>query len=1247
MTCTKFFKVAICSLIFTVNAAWATQAVRLLCERNRTDPSWIDYRISLKNTSSHSIFNPKIHYYAADTSLLVDVDYVTYPYSVTRSVTNVGGMADIKFSVHGLLYPQKKIEINFRIHREKWTPVDFSKDWSYAKRANVSEPNYFMTVYDDSHNILWGYDPVNGNSSTGDVIAWTDRGKSTAVSKFSGGNETLPAGRFWLFKDTPLSPKERDLLAQRGVSKLSVGKSDGKVVAVLKTENRLKKKTLDSLVAGFFNAIPVADTVPLSVELTDKDLYTERNVCDSNGVCSSLVEPRTKIDMEIICWEDVDVNDCVTAVHDCGGEDIGVARGFLVASTPKDSLQCLGRSRSVEALDVQREMPTLTPTGRSGVNISDLQDDSNWISALNADSATMDWLKGLDYTGEGIVVGVYEDSVDFDHPTFIEYDSDSLRKPHVRIMDSSEYYGLYYETAKAVMDSNIKLKNVGAIGIAQYHGTAVTGIVGGNGNNSSHFKYRGVAPKVHFYTNPSRHTNQIGHVVNHSHVSNAQTFYHIDESLIDNAIFNNWKSECTPFNSNNPPSLSNCIEGDTLVKTVIYGAGNSGFISPDTVEFYHHQSYHSIFAPAKNPIVVGMINAVTKTRIHSSSMGPTWDGRIKPDIMAPGGSSQFRVDETSPFEVEIDYIKLYRQGESTPYIVNDFETNRLNLDLSWTYPPTNPCKEENHRLHCLVNHHPISIYNDSTSPILTIPPATELYIAWRLTGRTDIDTTDEVEVRYRIVKDNSNRDTTLYGEVYFGTCPSDPKKACSIQEEDHIFIPWRVTDKFESIRVNLSSLHHNIKADELRIDFAFTKGITTPDICHEDSCGYWLTPAAGTSMAAPFTSGVAALMYQKFQKLTGDPLDKHSMRNSTVKALMIHTAVDMEDSEDVHFACNTDLTVSHNDGECHFTPYGKGPDFATGWGYLDGKAALNMISGYNPTTKEFPKFKELEIGNGYEKRWTVKVDSIRNYLRTTLVWDDAPGVRKKDLWTYEFKDPRLVNDLDMYLISPSGKYHYPWRLDTLPTEFINEAGRHIDVRIQKSRGLEKILESDVYDAYNSCPSNVKLDYECFDHLNNVEVVDVENPEPGTWQVVVFGRSVNEPNNDSANAQVATLVSDLKLSRNEKCEVTRNYKPQTDYRCTYDLGKDIVYYVTFHDSTFVGNGDDIVLTDANGNTIGTYNGNELAGKVVKVKSKKLTVTLHSDNDDSQGWGFAVTRIRSISESILKMPFEAIRKKRRTP
>ena len=172
-------------------------------------------------------------------------------------------------------------------------------------------------------------------------------------------------------------------------------------------------------------------------------------------------------------------------------------------------------------------------------------------------------------------------------------------------------------------------------------------------------------------------------------------------------------------------------------------------------------------------------------------------------------------------------------------------------------------------------------------------------------------------------------------------------------------------------------------------------------------------------------------------------------------------------------------------------------------------------------------------------------------------------------------------------------------------------------------------------------------------MNNVEVVDVENPELGKWQIVVLGHSVTEFNNDSLNAQVATLVSDLPLNETNKfnavnsCKVTNGYAPQTDYRCTYELGKDMLYHITFHDSTFSGNGDDIVLTDAEGRNIGIYVGDELAGKTIKVKSSKLTVTLHSDNDNSQGWGFDITRIRSVNQAILKMPFEVTKKKRRTP
>ena len=251
---------------------------------------------------------------------------------------------------------------------------------------------------------------------------------------------------------------------------------------------------------------------------------------------------------------------------------------------------------------------------------------------------------------------------------------------------------------------------------------------------------------------------------------------------------------------------------------------------------------------------------------------------------------------------------------------------------------------------------------------------------------------------------------------------------------------------------------------------------------------------------------------------------------------------------------NPDLHAAHHDGEKHFTPHGEGPDFATGWGRVDGAAALDMISDYDKGRREFARFREIEIGNGVEKRWTTVVSSGRNHLRATLVWDDFPGLAHKDSDSWmSIKEQKLVNDLDMYLVSPSGQYFYPWRLDTLPTGFIDTSGKVSLV----ATGYENIHESDVHDAHNGCSVGNLVGPECFDHLNNVEVVDVDNPEPGVWQIVVLGRNVSEFNNADSNAQVATLVSESALSANEHCSVVHNYAPQTDYRCTYALGKDAI------------------------------------------------------------------------------------------
>ena len=83
-------------------------------------------------------------------------------------------------------------------------------------------------------------------------------------------------------------------------------------------------------------------------------------------------------------------------------------------------------------------------------------------------------------------------------------------------------------------------------------------------------------------------------------------------------------------------------------------------------------------------------------------------------------------------------------------------------------------------------------------------------------------------------------------------------------------------------------------------------------------------------------------------------------------------------------------------------------------------------------------------------------------------------------------------------------------------------------------------------------------------------------------------------------------------------------------------------MTFDPRTFAGSGDYIYLYDAADRLLGTYTGSELAGRRIRVKSKKLKVVLDSDNDGMQGWGFGVKRIERTPVSILPMLFEAAKK-----
>jgi hypothetical protein len=145
----------------------------------------------------------------------------------------------------------------------------------------------------------------------------------------------------------------------------------------------------------------------------------------------------------------------------------------------------------------------------------------------------------------------------------------------------------------------------------------------------------------------------------------------------------------------------------------------------------------------------------------------------------------------------------------------------------------------------------------------------------------------------------------------------------------------------------------------------------------------------GTSMAAPAVSGISGLIIEQFRTTFGggDPLP------STVKALLIHTAVDLDD------------------GTSYYNP---GPDYASGYGRVDAQAAVDELIAQ--------RVRQDQVSDGQVDSFTVDVPAGTPSLKVTLAWDDEPGAVNAD--------PALVNDLDLVLVEPDGSTtHLPWVLD--------------------------------------------------------------------------------------------------------------------------------------------------------------------------------------------------------------------------
>ena len=1046
--------------------AWAsTPSVQLKSERHRTEWNWVEYRLSLKNLSDKPLKNPTIRYFAEnpkiqfcrknpkdascsgakfgdyeiDSTLRAEVDYFSTVKSVKPTFQYGSQYTVIELKFSGSIPAQKKSSVNFRIMKKNYPAWDCAHDYSFQKNAAVQEKNYMMAVYDADGNLLWGNDPVALKRDTANVY-WNDRSGTTVVSQYDGSDSAKTFdGRFWMLEGNSLSYEERKALDSVGVHILETTRYENKDLHLLKAVKAVTKKTLSKVISGFYNAFKVDDTTPLSLALSSDDIYEETQACDANGSCSNVVTERAAFDMNIGCWPDVSMSGCKDVVLSCGGKEVYYDRYVVSAMVDKDSIQCLERHKDIRIIALNKEMAVDNNDGRSLINIDQLQKDT-WSVSFLTDPVTNDWLKNASYTGEGVVVGVYDTGIDFTHPAFNEIGSDGKEK-------ARKASG--YDDTRTVAKKSL----------TNGHGTHVAGIIGGNGRESTNKMYRGVAPKVTYLSYPSKpfFKKERGNVTSHSHViwesyfvlggKRYETSYYGDGTAsIDQIIFKDYKQDSET--------------ADKLTKTTVGSAGNCGsydleLLYEQAAQCGRQEGYHSLTNHSKNVLLVGSIDTdyLNHKLSYFSSLGPTWDGRIKPDVVAPGRS------------------------------------------IISTYP-----------------------------------------------------------------KD-------------------------------------------------------------------------LPDV------GAYYTRMSGTSMSTPFVTGIVSLMYQKFQKQTGISLDKLSMRNSTTKALLIHTAVDLNRYADDNGGANPNPDIGVR------TPLFDGPDYASGWGLVDAKAALNMIDGFDKTRKEFKKFREITVYPRLESRWSVEVPKGQSNLRMTLVWDDAPGNTDYK----HFTESKLINDLDLYLISPSGEIYYPWRLDTLSVQNVDEKGDEIRDGTLKGRkyGLEKISVGDVKPAYNNCsPINPKTLFDgCFDRRNNVEVVDVKNPDEGTWQVVVKGYRVSTGNSSDGIAQVASLVSDyeLKAPFKEGGVVT----PIVDVQAPQliDLGDgSLEHYVFFGPETQIDEGDHIYLFDGLYRLIGDYTkDNPLANQRVVVSTRFLQIVPARGSTTSMGPKYSITGLINVPYGVLQVLFPPYKKK----
>ena len=725
-------------------------------------------------------------------------------------------------------------------------------------------------------------------------------------------------------------------------------------------------------------------------------------------------------------------------------------------------------------------LPTNDNT-RQNINVDAVQN-----AVINAGAGTIVY-NGL--TGNGVTVGVCDTGVDANHP-----------------------------------DLNVVADNAGQ----DCHGTHVAGIVAGSGaqsdqndingnpNNGTPFQFRGMAPEAgiidwagmndagRLLTAIQTHSLDIG---NHSHIFGLDGNYDAGNQILDQEIRGGTVSGGTtlPRRPQTTTSANN-------------GAG---------AQYGNVEDYFSCLNQTKNSIMLGNWNVSANRLAGGSSMGPAHDGRIKPDLVAPGSG----IRSTGTADDELQLI--------------DFQ---------------------------LVN----NVAPTAGTFTLTFGANTTAAIAFNATAAT-------VRTRLEALANLNPGDINVWG----GPLPGN------VVAVEFVGAGLTFTDQAQ------------MTTTDTGINNGATSRVRTGHNGHDNRNGYqWM---GGTSMAAPATAGVCALLLERWQTTYNVPLgatlDANPPLPSTLKAILIQTAVDIDAANVRGMACvdvdQDNIQGNANDG-LGFADATAGPDFATGWGRVDAQAAHNLLNDWrvNVTGNRVPKrIIQGAINQGGTVEYDFVVDQV-GPLRVTLVWDDIEAAVQNPA-----TNPTLVNDLDLELVDPNGTIYYPWQLgqeiqDLNGNTLANNAqppGTDIQVAIpiqpNANPANDEYIPENAFNAGGDWVAGTGKD-----HLNNVEQVFVQNVaanQVGHWTLRVIGFDIDAGSQDySVVGFPYPDLAELEVSCTNKVSLAGLNTPinfswtvtNTGDAATGGPGTTFDYRVLLSRDVYA-DGTDVVLADTNQAALG--------------------------------------------------------------